>query len=55
MTADPNPGETEAAGAELSDDELIDEVAGQTDSTSPNADTAGKDWNGESDAPDPTG
>ncbi|MBA3524349.1 MAG: hypothetical protein H0T85_07330 [Geodermatophilaceae bacterium] len=54
MTTDPTQGETETAGADLSDDELIDEVAKQTDSASPNADTAGKDWNGETEAPDPS-
>ncbi len=44
---------TSAAGEGLSDEEMIDDVAGQTDSTSPNADTAGRDWNGQSDAPEP--
>jgi hypothetical protein len=45
---------TEAAGQGLSDEEMRDVVAGQTDSASENADAAGKDWNGEDvDAPQP--
>ncbi|MEJ7705520.1 MAG: hypothetical protein WKF47_18695 [Geodermatophilaceae bacterium] len=44
---------TTAAGEGLSDSEMIDQVADQTDSASPNADTAGRDWNGESDPPEP--
>lgn len=44
---------TTAAGDGLSDSELIDQVADQTDSASPNADTAGRNWNGESDPPEP--
>ncbi|MGY1740848.1 MULTISPECIES: hypothetical protein [unclassified Blastococcus] len=39
------PG-THAAGEGLSDEEMIETVAGQTDSASENADTAGKDWAG---------
>jgi hypothetical protein len=47
------PG-TEAAGAGLSDEEMVQAVADQTDSASENADTAGKDWNGDpGDAPQP--
>ena len=43
------------AGEGLSDEEMVEVVAGQTDSASENADVAGKDWNGDpSDAPDPT-
>jgi hypothetical protein len=38
---------TEDAGAGLSDREMVDTVAEQTDSASENADTAGKDWNGD--------
>ena len=45
---------TEAAGAGVSDEEMVETVAEQTDSASENADTAGKDWNGDaSDAPAP--
>jgi hypothetical protein len=48
-------GTTEAAGEGLSDEEMVKTVAGQTDSASENADTAGKDWNGDpSAAPAPT-
>ena len=46
--------QTEAAGEGLSDEDMIETVAGQTDSASENADTAGKDWNGDpSSAPQP--
>ena len=38
---------TEAAGEGLSDEEMVDIVAGQTDSASENADVAGKDWDGD--------
>ena len=42
------------AGEGLSDQEMVEVVAGQTDSASENADEAGKDWNGDaSQAPDP--
>jgi hypothetical protein len=45
---------TDAAGAGLSDEEMIETVAGQTDSASENADVAGKDWNGKAaEAPQP--
>ncbi|MCZ2821873.1 hypothetical protein O2V63_16145 [Modestobacter sp. VKM Ac-2977] len=45
---------TEPAGQGLSDEEMVETVAGQTDSASENADEAGRDWNGEaSDAPQP--
>jgi hypothetical protein len=51
--SEPSSG-TEAAGAGLSDEEMVQAVADQTDSASENADTAGKDWNGDpSDAPAP--
>ncbi len=46
---------TEAAGEGLSDEEMVDIVAGQTDSASENADVAGKDWDGDpGSAPAPT-
>ena len=41
------PGSTESAGEGLSDREMVETVAGQTDSASENADEAGKDWNGD--------
>jgi NACalpha-BTF3-like transcription factor len=45
---------TETAGAGLSDEEMVETVAEQTDSASENADTAGKNWNGDpSEAPAP--
>jgi hypothetical protein len=48
-------GTTHAAGEGVSDEEMVEAVAGQTDSASENADTAGKDWNGDpGDAPAPT-
>jgi len=51
--SEPSSG-TEAAGAGLSDEEMVQAVADQTDSASENADTAGKDRNGDpSDAPAP--
>ena len=47
-------GEVHAAGDGVSDEEMVETVAGQTDSASENADTAGKDWNGDpSEAPAP--
>ncbi|MBJ7451334.1 MAG: hypothetical protein JHC71_04520, partial [Blastococcus sp.] len=49
------PNNTQAAGEGVSDEEMIETVAGQTDSASENADVAGKDWNGDpSEAPAPT-
>ena len=49
------PGSTEAAGEGMSDQEMVETVAGQTDSASENADEAGKDWNGEAaEAPQPS-
>ncbi|HZB20677.1 MAG TPA: hypothetical protein VE463_12660 [Blastococcus sp.] len=48
-------GEVHTAGEGVSDEEMVETVAGQTDSASENADTAGKDWNGDpSEAPAPT-
>jgi hypothetical protein len=45
---------TEPAGQGLSDEEMVEAVAGQTDSASENADEAGRDWNGEAaEAPQP--
>ncbi len=45
---------TEAAGEGISDREMVETVAEQTDSASENAQTAGKDWDGDpSSAPDP--
>ncbi len=50
--SDPN---TTAAGEGLSDQEMVETVAGQTDSASENADVAGRDWDGDpSAAPAPT-
>jgi len=51
--SEPNSN-TEPAGQGLSDEEMIEVVAGQTDSASENADVAGKDWSGQGvDAPQP--
>jgi hypothetical protein len=48
-------GEVHAAGKGISDEEMVESVAGQTDSASENADTAGKNWDGDpSQAPAPT-
>jgi hypothetical protein len=41
------PSSAETAGAGLSDEEMAETVAGQTDSASENADAAGKNWNGD--------
>lgn len=47
------PG-THAAGEGASDEEMVEAVASQTDSASENADTAGKDWDGDpGNAPQP--
>ena len=40
-------GSVQPAGEGLSDEEMIESVADQTDSASENADVAGKDWAGE--------
>ena len=51
--SEPGSG-TQAAGEGVSDEEMGETVAGQTDSAAENADEAGKDWNGDpSDAPAP--
>lgn len=53
--SEPNQG-TASAGDGLSDEEMVETVAEQTDSASENADVAGKDWNGDpSSAPAPEG
>ncbi|MCO7220697.1 hypothetical protein [Klenkia sp. PcliD-1-E] len=47
--------ETHTAGEGVSDREMVEAVAEQTDSASVNAQHAGKDWDGDpSEAPDPT-
>lgn len=38
---------TEAAGQDLSDEDMVAKVAEQTDSASENAYVAGKDWDGD--------
>lgn len=38
---------THAAGEDVSDEEMVETVASQTDSASENADVAGKDWDGD--------
>lgn len=46
---------TEAAGEGVSDREMVETVAEQTDSASENAQNAGKDWDGDpSNTPKPT-
>jgi hypothetical protein len=45
--SEPSKTETETAGTGLSDEEMVETVAGQTDSASENADVAGKNWNGD--------
>jgi aspartate oxidase len=51
------PGQhTEEAGEGLSDREMVETVAEQTDSASANAQNAGKDWDGDaSSTPAPDG
>ena len=44
--SEPN-SHTQAAGEGVPDEEMVDIVAGQTDSASVNADVAGKDWDGD--------
>jgi hypothetical protein len=39
--------QTEAAGEGVSDEQMVETVAAQTDSASENADVAGKDWDGD--------
>jgi len=47
--------DTHAAGEGVSDREMVEAVAEQTDSASVNAQHAGKDWDGDpSEAPEPT-
>jgi hypothetical protein len=47
-------GQTSAAGENLSDEDMVQTVAEQTDSASEHADVAGKDWDGDPGAaPDP--
>jgi hypothetical protein len=47
---------THDAGDGVSDEEMVETVAQQTDSASENADVAGKDWDGDpSSAPAPDG
>ncbi|WP_166518227.1 hypothetical protein [Candidatus Blastococcus massiliensis] len=49
------PDNTQAAGEGVSDEEMVETVAGQTDSASEHADVAGKDWDGDpGSAPAPT-
>jgi len=51
--SEPTSG-TQAAGEGISDEEMAETVARQTDSASENADEAGKNWNGDpSNAPAP--
>ena len=51
--SEPTSG-TRAAGEGISDEEMAETVARQTDSASENADEAGKNWNGDpSNAPAP--
>jgi hypothetical protein len=45
--SEPTDSNVTAAGEGLSDQEMVEAVAGQTDSASEHADEAGKDWNGE--------
>jgi len=44
-------GSTHPAGEGVSDEEMVQAVAEQTDSASENADTAGKNWNGDPSGP----
>lgn len=48
-------GQTSVAGEGLSDEDMVDLVAEQTDSASPRAYDAGKDWDGQSPPPEPSG
>lgn len=41
------PNSSTGAGEELSDQEMVEKVAEQTDSASENAYVAGKDWDGD--------
>ena len=52
--SEPNSA-TEPAASGMSDEEMVETVAEQTDSASENADVAGKDWEGDpASAPAPT-
>jgi hypothetical protein len=54
MTEPTDSSKVEEAGAELTDAEMVDAVAGSTDSASEHASEAGKDWDGDpSQAPAP--
>lgn len=54
-TVESHSSGTHAAGEGVSDREMVDTVAEQTDSASENAQHAGKDWDGDaSDTPKPT-
>ena len=54
-TVESHSSGTHAAGEGLSDREMVETVAEQTDSASENAQNAGKDWDGDaSDTPAPT-
>lgn len=46
-TDDAPETKVEAAGADLSDAEMVEAVAGSTDSASEHASEAGKDWDGD--------
>ncbi|MGY1855337.1 hypothetical protein [Modestobacter sp. SYSU DS0290] len=41
------PSNVHPAGEELTDEEMVEAVAGSTDSASENADRAGRDWDGD--------
>ena len=47
MTEPTDSSKVEEAGAELSDAEMVEAVAGSTDSASEHASEAGKDWDGD--------
>ncbi len=54
MTEPTDSDKVDEAGAELSDAEMVEAVAGSTDSASEHASEAGKDWDGDpSQAPAP--
>lgn len=47
---------THGAGEDVTDEQMVETVEQQTDSASTNADTAGKNWNGDpASAPAPDG
>jgi hypothetical protein len=45
--SEPSNSNVEAAGEKLTDQEMVEAVAGQTDSASEHASEAGKDWDGD--------